>query len=586
MLAGPALAAQSWDVSSPGQPYRDVEFTVQEGTWMSVDVSPDGQQLIFDLLGDIYTLPVSGGEAKLIHGGPAMQRTPRFSADGSQLLFVSDASGAENVWISKVDGSGARAVTHETRDLIQAANWGPDTQSVVASFIPARHPQRLSAEIRLYELGGGSRTLVPVPKNQRDVAEPVLAPDGQYVYYTERLTTPNIYIDANHINYAIKRLDVHTGESEELASGWGAALAPQISKSGKQLAFVRRVKDKTLLFHMDLTSHAQTAVYDGLDRDLQASYEAQVNYYPGYAWFPDEKHIAIWAQGKLLKIDVATGAATPIPFRAQVRQRVIEPVRFEQDLAPAQVQVRAIRDLAVSPDEKVTIFTALNRLWRQAAPNGQPTPVGRPGAAGFEPAFSKDGKRVAYVEWDDERGSALNIANKNGKGIRTVATSRGVIRQPQFSADGKRVAFRIQAADVSMGGARAKPGIYWVDATGGETHFVAEGDDAPLFSPDGQRVYFVVSDYSGPSVAQSLRSATLDGLDVREHARTPDADTTDLRVSPDLRWIAFRDRQQYFVVPYRETGSPLRVSASTPEVAATKLTTLGGYALTWATDSR
>jgi Tol biopolymer transport system component len=585
-LAGAATAAQGWDVSSPGQPYRDVEFTVQEGTWMSVDASPDGQLLVFDLLGDIFTLPVNGGEARLVQGGPAMQRTPRFSADGRQLLFVSDASGAENVWISDIDGSNARAVTHETRDLIQAANWGPDQRSVVASFIPARHPMRLSAEIKLYEVGGGSRTLVPVPANKRDVAEPEMSPDGQYVYYTERLTTPNIYIDANHINYAVKRRDVRTGESEELASGWGAALAPQVSKSGKHLAFVRRVKDKTVLFHMDLTTRAQRAVYDGLDRDLQASYEAQVNYFPGYAWFPDEKHIAIWAQGKLMKVDVETGAATPIPFRARIRQRIVEPVRFEQDLAPAQVQVRAVRDLAVSPDEKVTVFTALNRLWRRAGSEGKSTPFGRPGAAGFEPAFARDGKRVVYVEWDDERGSALNIANENGKGLRTIATSRGVIRQPQFSADGKRVTFRIQAADVSMGGARAKPGIYWVEAAGGEAHFIAEGDDAPQFSPDGQRVYFVVSDYSGASVAQSLRSATLDGLDIREHARTPNADTTDMRASPDLRWIAFRDRQQYFVVPYRETGAPLRVSANTTEVAATKLTSRGGYALTWSTDSK
>src|SRR5688572_20305025 len=104
MLASIAVAADSWDVTNTGQPHRDVEFSVQEGTWMSVDVSPDGELLVFDLLGDIFTLPASGGDAKLVHGGAAMQRTPHFSADGTQLLFVSDASGAENVWLSTVDG--------------------------------------------------------------------------------------------------------------------------------------------------------------------------------------------------------------------------------------------------------------------------------------------------------------------------------------------------------------------------------------------------------------------------------------------------------------------------------------------------
>lgn len=59
---------KKWDVSNPpgGVPYTDVAFTVTEGTWMNVNVSPDGKTIAFDLLGDIYTMPVTGGSAKSV----------------------------------------------------------------------------------------------------------------------------------------------------------------------------------------------------------------------------------------------------------------------------------------------------------------------------------------------------------------------------------------------------------------------------------------------------------------------------------------------------------------------------------------
>jgi Tol biopolymer transport system component len=104
-LAAATGAAAPWDVGDTGQPFVDADFTVTEGTWMSVDVSPDGQTLAFDLLGDIYTIAASGGDAKLVHGGAAMQRDPRFSPDGRKLLYISDASGGDNAWMSNADGS-------------------------------------------------------------------------------------------------------------------------------------------------------------------------------------------------------------------------------------------------------------------------------------------------------------------------------------------------------------------------------------------------------------------------------------------------------------------------------------------------
>ena len=63
-----------WDVTDPGVPRETLSFEATEGTWISVDVDPRGERLVFDLLGDIYTLPVSGGRATRIAGGRASGR--------------------------------------------------------------------------------------------------------------------------------------------------------------------------------------------------------------------------------------------------------------------------------------------------------------------------------------------------------------------------------------------------------------------------------------------------------------------------------------------------------------------------------
>jgi Tol biopolymer transport system component len=585
VAASAATAApERWNVADTGQPYRDIELTLTEGSWISVDVSPDGKTIAFDLLNDIYTIPATGGEARLVHGGPATQITPVFSPDGTRLLYLSDESGADNVWMSNVDGGSPRQVTQARVDMVTGPAWTPDGGGIAAEWFPATYPNQAS-DIRLFDPDGGAgRVIVETPKNGRDVAEAAFSPDGRYVYYTERLTSSWVYVDANHVNFAIRRRELATGKVEDMASGFGGATSPLISPDGRQLAFVRRVKAKTVLFVLDLATREQRPVYDGLDRDLQADWVPHGAYYPHFDWFPDNRHVAIWAKGKIQKIDVETGAATEIPFRVTSRQRVTEPVRTRLDLAPEQVRVRTIRHLAPAPDGRNLVFTALGGLWRLDPAGAAPRRLTQ-GPDDFEPRYSADGKRLAYVEWDDQRGSALKVAQADGRGARIIAASRGVIRQPAFSPDGREVVYRIQAPDKTMGGYRAKPGVYRVPATGGPSVFVAAGDDAPMYSPDGQRIYFVVVEQDGDNYVHRLVSVTPDGLDRREHARTPDADTIELRVSPDLRWIAFRDRQQYYVTPFYQTGSPQLVSAAADAFPVRKLTGQGGYGLTWTADS-
>ncbi len=469
----------------------------------------------------------------LVHGGPAMQRTPRFSPDGSRILYISDAGGIENAWTSKPDGKDARQVTRETTNLVMAASWGPDADSVVVERIGGRYPERFASEIRLYDFGGGSRTLVPTPANRRDVAEPVVSRDGRYVYYTERLASEfEIYVDANHINYAIRRRELATGAVEELAEWLGrraraagvagrAASCLCASREGQDGA-VRHGSRETSPSARSSTGSTATCRPPTRRRPITIRTTAGSRTIATSRSGARVTSIAwTWIPAKLRKFRSAWRRSTASP----------SPLRFAQDLAPARLTVRAIRDLAPSPDGRTLVFTALARLWRKAWPGGHaarrsaaPTP------SGFEPCVL--GRRPAARLGRMERRTRRRARRRRQR----TAAARARLRRAAASF-ASRASRRMAGASsiasrrpIRTWAARApRPAFTGSASMAATTIFVAAGDRRPQFSPDGRRIYFIEMDLAGESPAEVLVSVTTEGLDRREHARTSDADTSELR---------------------------------------------------------
>ncbi|HVX41783.1 MAG TPA: hypothetical protein VHB25_19640, partial [Gemmatimonadaceae bacterium] len=118
----------------PLTPNHPLQFTTDEGTWLELDVSPDGRTIVFDLLGDIYTLPIDGGKATRITSGQAFDAQPHYAPDGKSIVFVSDRSGSNNVWIANADGSRPHALTHDNNNSnFQSPTYTPDGKYVIAS---------------------------------------------------------------------------------------------------------------------------------------------------------------------------------------------------------------------------------------------------------------------------------------------------------------------------------------------------------------------------------------------------------------------------------------------------------------------
>jgi Tol biopolymer transport system component len=219
---------EKWDVTDPGGPYEEVTITTDEGTWMNLDVSPNGEEIVFDLLGDIYIMPIEGGKAELLREGLAYEIQPRFSPDGSQISFTSDAGGGDNIWVMNRDGSNARQVTKEDFRLLNNAVWSPEGDYLIAKKHFTSTRSLGAGELWLYHKSGGSGVqLVEKNNEQQDLGQPYVSPDGRYVYYSESVYPGGHFQynkDPNSQIYQIQRYDRETGESRPIPADWREAI--------------------------------------------------------------------------------------------------------------------------------------------------------------------------------------------------------------------------------------------------------------------------------------------------------------------------------------------------------------------------
>ncbi|OHE79415.1 MAG: amidohydrolase [Lysobacterales bacterium GWF1_69_6] len=578
-------AETKWDVGATHAKGKVVRFSTDEGTWLDLDVSPDGQQIVFSMLGDLYVLPAAGGQARRLTRGASWDIQPRFSPDGKEIAFTSDRGGGNNLWRMKADGSGAAQVTKEDFRLLNNPAWTPDGQYLVGRKHFTSQRSLGAGELWLYHRDGGAGLQLTKRKNdQQDLGEPAVSPDGRYVYFSEDVSPGGAFEYNRNVHgviYAIKRLDRETGEIETVVGSAGGAVRPQPSPDGKQLAFVKRVRDKSVLHVLDLASGHARPVWDGLSHDQQEAW-AIFGPYPNFDWTPDSKAVVVWAQGKLWRVDMASGAPANIPFTAEVEQTVLPALRFAQPLDGDSFAPKMIRDVATSPDGKTLVFHAVGQLWTKALPNGEPRRL-TGDAANFEyqPSFSPDGRKLLYTTWSDENMGAIRELDLASGQSRALTTQPGFYYGPRYSPDGSRIVYSRQGGSGLTGslwsGVR---GVFVMPAAGGEAVQVAKNGADPQFSADGKRVYFL----TGGGLEKKLMSVGLAGELPREVFNLKYVDH--VAISPDGKSVAFTELFNGYVAPLPATGAPIELNKDTKALPVTALGTDMGSYLHWSADSK
>lgn len=573
---------KKWDVNNPPMPLKEFSFATDEGTWMNLDLSPDGNTIVFDLLGDIYAMPVAGGDAVCLRSGLAMEVQPRFSPNGKEILFTSDAGGGDNIWIMNADGKNARQITKENFRLLNNPTWCPDGEYFIARKHFTSTRSLGAGELWIYHRSGGEGLqLTPRKNDQQDLNEPSCSADGRYIYYSEDMYPGGFFQynkDPNNQIFVIKRYDRETGKAEQVTGGPGGAFRPQVAHNGRHLAFIRRVRTKTVLYLRDLETGEEWPVYDQLSKDQQEAWTT-FGVYTGFAWTPDDEAILIWSGGKIKRVQTRSPfTVTEIPFRCTVRNKVAEALRFPQQITADRFSPKVIRNAVTSPDGQWLVFHAVGYLWKKALPDGKPLRLTNGSDFEFEPSFSADGQSLVYVSWNDTAMGSIHLMNWNAASAPSrVPLSKGIYRHPSFAPDGRSILFQKEDGNEIMGFSHTvQPGIYEVRTDGSGLRFISESGSAPRWNKEGNRIY--------TQRGNSFGSYNADGEDDRPLFKSQYG--KQFTVSPDGKWVAFTDLHQVYVAAFPPIGKTIDLGSGTSAIPVRKVSKDAGLNLHWSSNSQ
>jgi Tol biopolymer transport system component len=641
-------ADPTWAVIVPRGDTVEIDFTTSEGTWMSVDISSDGQWIVFDLLGQIYRVRSAGGEAECLtqDSGIALNFHPRYSPDGQSIVFVSDRNGQNNLWRMNADGSEPEVLFEDPVSRFTSPVWMPDGTAIVAvREFPTYSMHRRSARIWSIPLGQPSRKPVELVGQVSGVQSywPSVTADGRYVYYMQSTFAEPLHGMQRYQH--IRRLELATGRTELVTVPEGkewyktegaTELAPELSPDGQWLAFARRIdgailtwrghemRGRTALWLRHLASGEERLLADPITFDMQNAHGMKnLRVLPGYAWDNESRSLVYSQGGAIKRVWLNDGHVEKIPFTAHVRRTASQQARSEHDISDAPFEVKYIRWPDISPDGKVVVFEAAGWIWKKELPAGIPQkllnthsgakPRAVAGMHQFMPAISPDGRNVVFVSWDDHAlGQVWRVPLAGGK-ARQVTRHAARYLYPSWSTDGETItALRSTGINAQglAGGAIARYDHVAIDTRGNERLIQAPaprlvshpGPDDRLFQLEQRAAVdvqpFLAQGITPPDSHSILLSFNPESPAARtEHIRFPAA--SEAAPSHDGQWVAFSEDKNVYLTtlqhgtavyqpdrPLVWTGpdSPFEVVKEDPRLEVKRLSTAGGGYIRWRED--
>lgn len=613
---------EGWDVTEPLGEARDIEFTTDEGTWMSVDVSPNGEWIVFDLIGHIYRMPIDGGEAACItqESGLSINLQPKISPNGEYIAFISDRKGQRNLWIMNSDGSEPKPVFTDLNIETSLPTWTPDSEYIIVK--KERTDEWGSGYIAMYHREGG-KGIDLVSEDVSGETWPSVSQDGKYMYFQ---ASPGGG-EALNGDFQLRRYNFETGNIIDITSGnaygpasgrlsSGGAFAPEISPNGKWLAFGRQIPDGTITFKdhefgprtalwvLNLETGAEKKVMDPISVALEGGGGWSI--IPRYDWLPNGQSILVAQGGKIRKVDISSGEVTTIPFKANVKRRISEQAYNSFRINDQPFQPKFIRWHTRSPDNSKLAFQAVGQIWVMNYPDGEPrrlTPESFDYAE-FSPVWSPDSRSIAFttlsesnsghvwrVSVDDGSPKRLTqkpsfythlVWNPNGRNIVAIegggATSRG--RTVTHNAFFKLIQIPADGGDSQQLTIISKP----TGTSPGE--HARRAIPQPSYGPDG-RIYFPqptedTEDYIDDDIVTSLVSIKPDGTDRKVHMIFPYAD--EVVPSPDGKNVAFQEGDNIYLTKYPKIGTgdkPVFIDKRDGALPVKQLSHTGGLFPKW-----
>jgi Tol biopolymer transport system component len=578
------------------KPERAVDFDTDEGTWISLDVSPDGKTILFELLGDIYTMPISGGKATPLLTGMAMETQPRFSPDGKEIVFLSDRDGSENIWIAKADGSNARKISDEKQAEFVSPAWTPDGQYVVAS----KSANLGANELWMYhKMGGGAGIQMTKSKVKPDAPRDdwnndlgaTFSPDGKYVYFARRKR--NFTYNATFPLWQIVRRNLITGDEDNITDLAGSAFRPLVSPDGKWLVYGTRFEQQTALRLRALSTGDERWLAANVQRDDQES-RATRDLLPGYAFTPDNQAIVANYGGHIWRVPL-NGSPQEIPFQAHVHQDIGPLLDFQTRINDDEpVRSRLIMEPSTSPDGTHVAFSSFGHVYIAGSDGTGVHRLTQGNEREYQPSWSPDGSRVVYVTWGNEGGRIRAVAAAGGSAM-TLTQVDAFYRDPVFSPDGQHI-YALRAPkqarfemEAEFGRPQGGLDLIELPAAGGAitTVLASRGNGRPHFGPEKDRIYIygptgLVSIHRDGSDQRVLMKVV--GPNLTQAPEPPNA--TDVRLSPDGSMVLALVNRELWLMPVPRVGGTPTVDISKPAIAMRRVTLVGADSFEWSPNSK
>jgi Tol biopolymer transport system component len=622
-------AAPNWDTTKAYGAVRDVEFDTDEGTNTSVDISPDGRWLVFDLLGHIFRVASSGGSAELLtrDAGQSVNYHPRYSPDGRLIAFISDRGGQNNLWLMAADGSMPRPLVLDLQTRFAQPTWTPDGKFIVVQRIygvPGEGMERRILHLWIFSVDSGEGRELTGAKDSQ-TSWPSVSPDGEFVYYDN-----SIFGSEEYSAYHLERLNLKSGEIHSITPAETSfrpptfrvyrmpefqpvdSFSPEASPDGHYLAFARRILGgettiaghpfnyRTALWLRDLRTGDERVLMDPIDPDRTGVYARGIlRVVNGYCWQKDSSALIVPVNGKLRRVAVDTGQVSTIPFQVHVHRQVSEMAKSTVDLSGEDFQVKFLESAATSPNGKTVVFYGAGQLWIQNREGSSPRPLApMSDRVQMMPAWSPDGRWIAFVSWKDgELGSVWKIRAVGGKPQR-LTSAMGEYLYPTWSPDGRHIAVASGSLETLRGDSiGANP--YWyvseLPAGGGDPVVKTQLPAlTPIqWQPDGRIYYLDSAEHvkelnariqSGALVANAKVLTSIDPMDFGRQRHAVFSPLTDeVALSPDGRHVSYHSWFDVYLadLPPSEKLPVIDYYAQSETTKVRRLSTEGGWFPRW-----
>lgn len=553
------LAAQEWDVErSATDDATRLEFVATEGTWMSVDVSPDGKHIVFDLLGHLYEMPIGGGEAKPLTQGRSWNMFPRYSPDGRSIAFTSDRGGVDNIWTLDRASGRLDRLSNEIAPVFRAS-WSDDGVTLYAGALVDGTLLSKAQKIKL----GGAVTDLPVAKSGTPINQ-----------FSEDASRGRVLFEHNdeklyESGARIKAYDKRTAEVSVFIERPGGAFNPVVSPDGLSLAYLSRDDRKTRLIIRDLQTQQERVLTDALDPDRQDFKNYIHGAYSNMAWHPDNRELVVSFGGKIQVLDIATGVARVVRFRAPVKRDLDRALQFSTPIPEGKSRSRTHR--WAQRTSKGILYETLGDLYLKTGTVARNLTASA--AHEISPVYDARTGTLYYASWTDDDLGAVFARKLTGGQPRKLTSRPAQYGALALSPGGKNLL-------CLRGNAGLRSGYQQIDeelefelivlrADGKERHVTdirwREGISAGSYPPPALsfdaagNIYF--TEWSDDTLL--LRRVSLQGGEKTTLYQFPQA--TYATLSPDARWVLFQENHRSYVLPFSYAGKPVTASGSSQD---------------------